>query len=325
MGDHEHWAQPSGVMPNGLLPDTVCLVTRSLDAERWSIAEKRTEELINCIQPNKPSEERRNAVADYVQRLILKCFSCKVFMFGSVPLKTYLPDGDIDLTAFSENETLKDTWANEVRNILETEEKSETAEFRVKEVQYIQAEVKIIKCLVENIVVDISFNQLGGLCTLCFLEEVDYLIKKSHIFKRSIILIKAWCYYESRILGAHHGLISTYALETLVLYIFHVFNNSFAGPLEVLYRFLEFFSNFDWDHFCVSLWGPVPICRLADMTAEPPRRDTEDLLLSKLFDACSSVYSVAVKIIRVIFLGFVVPSHLGRKGWPDFSTARKRT
>ena len=33
--------------------------------------------------------------------------------------------------------------------------------------------MKIIKCLVENIVVDISFNQLGGLCTLCFLEEVS--------------------------------------------------------------------------------------------------------------------------------------------------------
>lgn len=35
-------------------------------------------------------------------------------------------------------------------------------------------QVKIIKCLVENIVVDISFNQLGGLCTLCFLEEVMF-------------------------------------------------------------------------------------------------------------------------------------------------------
>ena len=63
--------------------------------------------------------------------------------------------------------------------------------------------------------------------------QVDNLINQNHLFKRSIILIKAWCYYESRILGAHHGLISTYALETLVLYIFHVFNNSFAGPLEV--------------------------------------------------------------------------------------------
>ncbi|XP_004516411.1 uncharacterized protein [Cicer arietinum] len=294
MGEHEEWAQPqSGLLPNGLLPNEAASVIQVLDSERWLKAEQRTAELIACIQPNSPSEERRNAVADYVQRLIMKCFPCQVFTFGSVPLKTYLPDGDIDLTAFSKNQTLKETWAHQVRDMLENEEKNENAEFHVKEVQYIQAEVKIIKCLVENIVVDISFNQLGGLCTLCFLEEVDNLINQNHLFKRSIILIKAWCYYESRILGAHHGLISTYALETLVLYIFHVFNNTFAGPLEVLYRFLEFFSKFDWDNFCVSLWGPVPINSLPDVTAEPPRKDAGDLLLSKLFlDACSSVYAV---------------------------------
>ncbi|KAE8646213.1 uncharacterized protein LOC101209112 isoform X3 [Cucumis sativus] len=294
MGEHEGWAQPpSGLLPNGLLPDEAATVMRMLDSERWSKAEERTAELIACIQPNPPSEERRNAVADYVQRLIMKCFPCQVFTFGSVPLKTYLPDGDIDLTAFSKNQNLKETWAHQVRDMLESEEKNENAEFRVKEVQYIKAEVKIIKCLVENIVVDISFDQLGGLCTLCFLEEVDHLINQNHLFKRSIILIKAWCYYESRILGAHHGLISTYALETLVLYIFHVFNNSFAGPLEVLYRFLEFFSKFDWDNFCVSLWGPVPISSLPDVTAEPPRKDGGELLLSKLFlEACSAVYAV---------------------------------
>ncbi|XP_023004913.1 uncharacterized protein LOC111498083 isoform X1 [Cucurbita maxima] len=294
MGEHEGWAQPpSGLLPNGLLPDEAATVMRVLDSDRWSKAEARTAELIACIQPNPPAEDRRNAVADYVQRLIMKCFPCQVFTFGSVPLKTYLPDGDIDLTAFSRNHNLKETWAHQVRDMLESEEKNENAEFRVKEVQYIKAEVKIIKCLVENIVVDISFDQLGGLCTLCFLEEVDHLINQSHLFKRSIILIKAWCYYESRILGAHHGLISTYALETLVLYIFHVFNNPFAGPLEVLYRFLEFFSKFDWDNFCVSLWGPVPISSLPDVTAEPPRRDGGDLLLNKLFlEACSSVYAV---------------------------------
>ncbi|KAL4586140.1 hypothetical protein LXL04_010772 [Taraxacum kok-saghyz] len=293
MGDHEEWSQPrGGLSPNGLLPNAGPLL-ETLDSVRWLKAEERTAELIACIQPNQPSEERRNAVADYVQRLIMKCFPCQVFTFGSVPLKTYLPDGDIDLTAFSNSANLKDSWASEVRDMLETEEKNENAEFHVKEVQYIQAEVKIIKCLVENIVVDISFNQLGGLCTLCFLEEVDNLINHNHLFKRSIILIKAWCYYESRILGAHHGLISTYALETLVLYIFHVFNNSFAGPLEVLYRFLEFFSNFDWENFCVSLWGPVPISSLPDVTAEPPRKDSGELLLNKVFlDACSSVYAV---------------------------------
>ncbi|KAK1289226.1 hypothetical protein QJS10_CPB18g00059 [Acorus calamus] len=68
-------------------------------------------------------------------------FTSQVFTFGSVPLKTYLPDGDIDLTVLSENQTLKDTWATMLRDLLEREEKSQTAEFRVKEVQYIQAEV----------------------------------------------------------------------------------------------------------------------------------------------------------------------------------------
>lgn len=33
-------------------------------------------------------------------------------------------------------------------------------------------QVKLVKCIVQNIVVDISFNQIGGLCTLCFLEQV---------------------------------------------------------------------------------------------------------------------------------------------------------
>jgi len=67
--------------------------------------------------------------------------SLQVFTFGSVPLKTYLPDGDIDVTAFGNSEELKEIWANLVRDALEREEKSENAEFHVKEVQYIQAEV----------------------------------------------------------------------------------------------------------------------------------------------------------------------------------------
>lgn len=55
------------------------------------------------------------------------------------------------------------------------------------------------------------------------------------------MLVKDWCYYESRILGAHHGLISTYALETLVLYIFHIFHKSLDGPLAVSYGIFLFF------------------------------------------------------------------------------------
>lgn len=54
-------------------------------------------------------------------------------------------------------------------------------------------QVKLLKCLVDNIVVDISFNQLGGLCTLMFLEEIDRVIAPRHLFKKSIILVRGWC------------------------------------------------------------------------------------------------------------------------------------
>jgi hypothetical protein len=50
-------------------------------------------------------------------------------------------------------------------------------------------QVKLLKCLVDNIVVDISFDTLGGICTVLFLESIDRFIGQEHLFKRSIILV----------------------------------------------------------------------------------------------------------------------------------------
>ncbi|XP_068338582.1 uncharacterized protein [Pyrus communis] len=176
------------------------------------------------------------------------------------------------------------------------EENNEAGPFHVKDVHYIDAEVKLVKCIIQNIVVDISSNQLGGFSTLHFLEQVDNYIGKNHLFKRSIILVKAWCYYESRILGAHHGLISTYALETLILYVFHFFHSSLDGPLAVLYRFLDYFSKFDWENYCISLNGPVCKSSLPDIVVEAPESGRDDLLLSEEFIRnCVEMFSVPSK------------------------------
>nr|GEY24796.1 polymerase, nucleotidyl transferase domain-containing protein [Tanacetum cinerariifolium] len=218
-----------------------------------------------------------------------------VFPYGSVPLKTYLPDGDIDLTVLS-TPNLDEILPREVLRVLQEAEQNGNTEFEIKDTQFIDAEVKLVKCLVQDIVIDISFNQLGGLCTLCFLEQVDRLAGKDHLFKRSIILIKAWCYYESRILGAHHGLISTYALETLVLYIFHVFHASLNGPVEVLYRFLDYYAKFDWDNYCISLDGPVCKSSLPSLAVETPDHQGNDVLLGAEFRKnCMDMFIVPSK------------------------------
>ncbi|KAJ8753802.1 hypothetical protein K2173_000056 [Erythroxylum novogranatense] len=293
MGDLRAWSpEPNFVVveerPSSSSPVPL---PSSNQTEYWKRAEAVTERIIAKIQPTVVSEERRKAVIDYVQRLIRNSVGCEVFPFGSVPLKTYLPDGDIDLTAFG-GINLEEAMAHDVCSVLESEDHNRDAEFVVKDVQLIRAEVKLVKCLVQNIVVDISFNQLGGLCTLCFLEQVDRLIGKHHLFKRSIILIKAWCYYESRILGAHHGLISTYALETLVLYIFNFFHSSLNGPLAVLYKFLDYFSKFDWDNYCISLNGPVRISSLPEVVVETSMNGDDLLLSNDFIKECVEMFSV---------------------------------
>lgn len=75
--------------------------------------------------------------------------------------------------------------------------------------------------------------------------------------------------------------------------------------MQVLYTFLQYFSNFDWDKYCVTLWGPVPLEVFKDSTAgkqslrylistsEPPRKDGGNLLLTKEFlEECSATYSI---------------------------------
>ncbi|KAL0419296.1 UNVERIFIED_CONTAM: hypothetical protein Sradi_1343100 [Sesamum radiatum] len=287
----------------------------SLSEESLSAAEEAAQQVLNCVHPTLDSEEKRRDIVDYVQRLIKSHLNCEVFPYGSVPLKTYLPDGDIDLTALK-GPNAEESLPRDVFALLQREEKNENAEYQVKDTQYIDAEVKLVKCLVRNIVIDISFNQLGGLSTLCFLEQllilmiisgfctgyvsklsspnVDRLVGRNHLFKRSIILVKAWCYYESRILGAHHGLISTYALETLILYIFHLYHSSLSGPLAVLYRFLDYYSQFDWEKYCISLKGPVCKSSLPDIVVETPESGWNNLMLSEEFlENCMEMFSVS--------------------------------
>ena len=66
----------------------------------------------------------------------------QVVQYGSVPLKTYLPDGDIDLTVVSPNPEVKRTWFDDVYNVLKKEIKNPNAEFQVTEVHGVhEAEV----------------------------------------------------------------------------------------------------------------------------------------------------------------------------------------
>ena len=83
----------------------------------------------------------------------------EAFAFGSVPLKTYLPDGDLDISIFTEMvgaEKFKESWAFDLKNFLEAEMLAGEGGgggqgrngkgrngIQIQEVQIIQAEVRV--------------------------------------------------------------------------------------------------------------------------------------------------------------------------------------
>ena len=48
--------------------------------------------------------------------------------------------------------------------------------------------------------------------------------------------------------------------------------------MQVLLKFLDFFSKFDWEKSCVSLRGPVAIASLPEMKGETdhPKNDSQE-------------------------------------------------
>ncbi|KAM1505599.1 hypothetical protein TB2_001536 [Malus domestica] len=289
---------------------------RTMDAEVWSSLEQRTQEILRTIQPNVESELRRRIFTNYVHGLLV-ChlppeLALQFYSFGSFPLKAYLPDGDIDLTALC-RPNLMEGLARKICAILRSRQPQDS-EFQIKDVRYICARVKVVKFFVNNMAIDISFNQTAGLNTLCFLEQVDQLIGKDHLYKKSIILTKAWCYYESRILGAQYGLIASYGLETLVLFIINRFHSSLRGPLEVLHRFLEYYSTFDWGNYGISINGPFALSSLPEIIVTPQNEGEEFLLSEEFVRECRLVFpdpavanAARVDEFQIKFLNIVDP------------------
>lgn len=64
----------------------------------------------------------------------------QVSPYGSVPLKTYLPDGDIDLTVLS-SPIFEDSLPRDVLGVMHAEQSNENAEYEVRDTQFIDAEV----------------------------------------------------------------------------------------------------------------------------------------------------------------------------------------
>lgn len=125
----------------------------------------------------------------------------------------------------------------------------------ITDINMIFADVKLIKCKFDSLPIDISINNLVGLCKLLFFAHLEKNYLDAYLFKRTILLIKSWCYYEGCILGSNICLLASYALEILVVYMFNNHRHTFETEVDAFFQFFKIVSQFDWDKNIVTIFG----------------------------------------------------------------------
>ncbi|CAI5722421.1 unnamed protein product [Peronospora destructor] len=291
-----------------------------------SAAARQAEALVEWMGPSDAADRVRQQVLSFVQRVIVAHFPLAAaplfFATGSYPMKTYLPGSDLDVCLLVPQE-LESSWyyivtqalcvaggsggvgtvldIGTVGGALDGGSNSSPSgpavgsvsgpllmTNTVRNVTFVNADVRVVKCTIDNIPVDFTANRLGALGAVRLLDAMAVRVGRQHLLKKSLILIKAWCTHESSpymqaasaetgglglsvvsgstpstVMGASHGALSTYAVNTIVMALFNQYGDALAHPLQALYLFLDRVAEFPWHELALTLHGAVPLNRLA--------------------------------------------------------------
>ena len=235
-------------------------------------------EIISVLVPSNEAVVDRLMVMNYISSVIARALGAQVFPVGSFTSRSFLPGGDLDVTAFLTSEQM-DSWFVKVNEAMCISSMGEGPDcgytladgtfkkISVRNVSFINALVKVVKGIVNGIEVDISVNQIGALYAQALVDQVDVFVGQKHLFKRSVLLIKSWCKYESPrcttidggAYGAREGRLSTWAIIVMTIWIFNKFGRQFEHPLQALVGFLCYFSAFDWGRYAITVTGPLSV------------------------------------------------------------------
>jgi hypothetical protein len=153
-----------------------------------------------------------------------------------------------------------------------------------------------LQCLVDtSLGVEVVANFRHDLCLLMFFEEFDRLVGKNHLFKRSVLLVRAWWMYEASLsvtTNTHTFMhIPDNAIVVLLVALFNRHHDNLHFPLHALYAFLVEYSNINFSTHVFTIFGAVPYDVFADydmttasgiMPSVPPPSSAQALLTPEI-------------------------------------------
>jgi hypothetical protein len=261
--------------------------------------------MLEALSPTPEALTQRYVVFRFIRDIVSSVLNVHLLPIGSFCTHTFLPDGELDTTVLVIKPEDEPNWfvkvnealcmalfrpdssssldaskpasmQNQSDNGAEGSDGDLPAESAISTISNISFfnEAKMIKSLVNNIGVNVTANQVGSLYAQSFLDKIDAFIGQNSLFKRSLLLVKAWGQYESprHTNGAGMicmtGRLSSWAMAVMLTWIFNLEGARVSHPLQALGHFLRYFSSFDWELCIISVRGPL---YASDLSEAAPR------------------------------------------------------
>ena len=214
--------------------------------------------LYHILAPSEDSISCRYQIIKYIRDELHSIFpELQLIPYGSFVTRIFLPDGDVDLSIIVAEDDANDVFSQFYTHLKEIASSQEHATFKITNLSKIQAEMSIIRLVINGIFIDISAARPTGLVTSLYIQLLNDSIGRNNLLKRSVILVQAWSLYEAHILGSHSQMLNSYALRVMTAFIL---TNSpeLVHPLQVLFKFFAFYSTFDFTNNTITAFGVIP-------------------------------------------------------------------
>jgi len=273
---HSYEKSPDLELP--LIPSNI--IESQLDIE--------VNQVIQAVWPQQAQVNHRTAVVDFVSRLIKHTLKMRCYPTDFLSLNTFVPDATSHITIFSNGLHQFDTesnWCIHLSEHLCHIAQGNVDEFLADEgVAHTVKNVRFdhdandgnfrLRAVIDGVQVSITSGDHTDLVFLATVEELDRLVGKDHLLKRSLLLIQSWWIYQSTSHGAdssmhsvhrdvgQDGTLNECGLCMMVCTIFNQYSDRIHHPLQALSLFFAEYSSLDFATHVITLFGVYPIATL---------------------------------------------------------------
>ena len=218
--------------------------------------------ILNEVGPSEEKEKERNIKYNLVKQIIKNSLTQNypnyiphLFLYGSFSIENH------DLLIDIPNSLIIEILQLIKKSFEDYNDKIKPNSF--SDINIILSETKLLKCQLDSLFLDISLNNFYGLLKIIFMHFIFEIIKKDDknknkllILKRTIILTKAWFYYESNLIGSNIGLMASCALELLILNIFNIYYENIQDEIDAFFLFFNVMNKINFNEEIITLFGP---------------------------------------------------------------------